>query len=238
MAIAPESSETFAREVDENLRADKVRDVARTYGKWAILGVILLLVAIGAFLYYRDHQAKQRAADSEALAGVIESIGSDNLTTVPARVEPLTRSNSDAISTASRLTQAALALQQNDRPKAIKIYQQIAGDGGIASPWRDLATIRQTALEFDSLAPTAVVERLAPLAEPGKPWFGSAGEMTALALLKQNRRGEAGRMFAAVARDRTVPDSIRGRAVQIAGTLGVDTSAIIPTLAPAPAAAQ
>ena len=62
--------------------------------------------------------------------------------------------------------------------------------------------------------------------------------MTALALLKQNRRGEAGRMFAAVARDRTVPDSIRGRAVQIAGTLGVDTSAIIPTLAPAPAAAQ
>ena len=91
MAIAPESSETFAREVDENLRADKVRDVARTYGKWAILGVILLLVAIGAFLYYRDHQAKQRAADSEALAGVIENIGSDNLTTVPARAMPILR---------------------------------------------------------------------------------------------------------------------------------------------------
>ena len=238
MAIAPESSETFAREVDENLRADNLRDVARTYGKWAILGIILLLVAIGASLYYRDHQAKQRAADSEALSGVIENIGSDNLTTVPARVEPLTRSNSDAISTASRLTQASLALQQNDRPTAIAIYKQIAGDSGIASPWRDLATIRQTALEFDSLAPAAIVDRLAPLAEPGKPWFGSAGEMTALALLKQNRRGEAGRMFAAVARDRTAPDSIRGRAVQIAGTLGVDTSAIIPTLAPAPAAAQ
>jgi hypothetical protein len=52
--------------------------------------------------------------------------------------------------------------------------------------------------------------------------------MTAMALLKLNRKDEAGRMFAAMAADEGVPNTIRSRAVQIAGTLGVDATASLP----------
>ena len=75
-----------------------------------------------------------------------------------------------------------------------------------------------------------MISRLEPLAKAGNPWFGSAGEMTALAYLKQGKKAEAGRMFAAVAADKQVPRTIRSRAVQIAGTLGVDASASLPAL--------
>jgi len=229
LAIAPDSSESFAREVSENLRRDQVRDAARAYGKWAIAGVVLLLAAIAAFLLWRDHQAKQAATDSEALAQTLDDIGSGNIKAVPGALAPLKDARADAISVSARLTEAAFALQQNDRPKALAAYRDVAADSGIAQPWRDLATVRQTALEFDALPPQAVIDRLAPLARPGQPWFGSAGEMTALALLKAGRKSEAGRLFAAIANDKTVPDSIRGRAVQIAGSLGVDASAALPT---------
>ena len=47
---------------------------------------------------------------------------------------------------------------------------------------------------------------------------------------KQGKKAEAGRMFAAVAADKQVPPTIRSRAVQIAGTLGVDASASLPAL--------
>ena len=228
MAIAPDENLTFAREVDENLRRDNLRDAARAYGKWAVAGGIVLLLAIGALLFWRDHQSKQAARDGEKLSQAIEDIGNGKIATVPAQLAPLETAHSDAIAVSARLTGAALALQQNDRPKAIAIYKGIAADSGIAQPWRDLATIRLTALDFDSLAPQAVIDRLAPLARPGTPWFGSAGEMTALALLKANRKSEAGRLFGQIAADRTVPDSIRGRAVQNAGSLGVDASAALP----------
>ena len=33
---------------------------------------------------------------------------------------------------------------------------------------------------------------MAPLAKPGSPWFGSAGEMTALALIKQGKNAGGG----------------------------------------------
>ena len=228
MAIAPDENLTFAREVNENLRRDNLRDAARAYGKWAIAGVIVLLLAIGGLLFWRDYQSKQAAQDGEKLSAAIENIGNGKVAAVPAQLLPLETSHSDAVAVSARLTGAALALQQNDRPKAIAIYKGLAADTGIAQPWRNLATIRLTALDFDSLAPQAVIDRLAPLTKPGAPWFGSAGEMTAIALLKANRRSESGRLFAQIAADRTVPDSIRGRAVQIAGSLGVDASAALP----------
>jgi hypothetical protein len=88
-----------------------------------------------------------------------------------------------------------------------------------------------TALEFDALKPEQVIARLQPLAKAGNPWFGSAGELTAMAMLKQGKRQEAGRMFAAIAADTQAPETMRSRAVQIAGTLGVDASASMPALA-------
>jgi hypothetical protein len=82
--------------------------------------------------------------------------------------------------------------------------------------------VRSTALEFDTLRPQAVIDRLKPFAVAGNPWFGSAGEMSAMAYLKLGRKQEAARIFAAMAKDQKVPESIRTRSVQMAGSLGVD----------------
>ena len=51
--------------------------------------------------------------------------------------------------------------------------------------------------------------------------------MTAMALIKQGKKQEAGRLFAAIAKDKTVPEPSRARAQQIAGTLGVDAGAAL-----------
>jgi len=67
-----------------------------------------------------------------------------------------------------------------------------------------------------------VVQRLRPLARPGSAWLGSAGEMLGIAYLKLHRPDLAGPVFAAVGRDQNVPDSIRTRAIQMAGSLGIN----------------
>ena len=122
-------------------------------------------------------------------------------------------------------TRAAFAIQQSDNKAAIATYKKIADEGSFPQSYRDAALIRQTALEFDQLQPQQVVTRLQPLAKPGSPWFGSAGEMTALALVKQGKNKEAGELFATIAKDKDVPQSLRDRSIQIAGSLGVDASA-------------
>lgn len=230
MALTPDPSESFAREVDEKLREDQFRDFGKKFGGWIIAGVVLFLGAVGGWLYWQDRQAKQAQEQSETLASIYADIAAQNVATVPQRLEPLEESDNDIVSATARLAQAAVALEKGDRQAALAKFRDVAADDGLPQPYRDLATIRATALEFDSLKPEQVIERMAPLTKAGEPWFGSAGELTAMAYLKQGDKAKAGKLFADIAADGQVPPTIRTRAVQVAGTLGVDATASLPAL--------
>jgi hypothetical protein len=228
LAQPPDITSTFVREVDENLRRDQLRDAAKKYSGWMIAGVILFLAATGGFIYWQDYQRRQNEAAVEKLAETFTDLSKGQLQTVPARLETLSKSNGKAVRAAAELGRADIAIAQNDPKLAIAKFRAVAADKSLPKPFRDVALIRQTALEFDSLKPDEVIARMEPLTKPGAPWYGSAGEMTAMALIKQNKRADAGRLFAAIARDPQVPDTLRGRAVQMAASLGVDVSTIPP----------
>lgn len=228
MAEPPEYNETFLREVDENLRRDRVRDFGKKYGPWLGVAVALFLIASGGFIWWQQHQAQRSERQVEQLAEIFKNIGSGAPGDAAKQLDQMSGSGSKGVRATAMFTRAALALQQNDVKTATAKYREIAGDSSLPQPYRDAALLRQTALEFDSLQPQEIISRLEPLAKPGTPWFGTAGEMTALALLKQNQPAQAAQLFAAIAKDKTVPDSIRARSVQIASSLGVDASAALP----------
>lgn len=234
LALPPDSSETFVREVGENLRRDQARDFARTYGKWVVAGVLLVLLAIGGFLYWKDRQVQSAERDVEQLVQTLTDVGAGKEAAASAELDTLAKSDSDGVEAVAKLTRAALALQRGDRAAASKIYAELAADKGIAQPFRDVALLRGTALDYDRLKPADVVARLQPLVVPGNAFYGSAGELTGMAMLAQNRRSEAARLFASIAADKSVPDTLRDRAVQIAGSLGIDASASVPSLSTAP----
>ena len=221
-------TDIFLREVDENLRRDRATDFAKKYGNWLIGAMLLFLIASGGWIYWQNMRDQKAQKQVEQLADIYTRIGSGAAGTAPAELETLGKDGSTKAVRASALfTAAALAIQNNDQPGAIAKYRAIAADSGFPAPYRDAALIRQTALEFDKIKPEDIIARLAPLAKPGNPWFGSAGEMTAMALIKQGKSAEAGRLFAAIAKDKSVPETIRARAVQIASSLGVDASAAL-----------
>jgi hypothetical protein len=226
LALTPDTpNEAFLREVDENLRRDQAADFAKKYGKWLIAALVLFLAGVGGWLYWQDRQEKKSAEQSEELMAIYNDIGSGKT------AQALETSDGEAVRALALLTQAAVALDTNDRTTALGKYRAIAADDKMPDAYRNLGLIRSTALEFDTIKPEEVIARLEPLTKPGNPWFGSAGEMTAMAYLKQGQRERAGRLFAAIAADKQVPETIRNRAVQTAGTLGVDASASLPQTA-------
>lgn len=224
------SSDPFFREVEENYRREQLENFAKRYGVWIVAALILFLAAIGGWIYWQNQRQQQAAEQSEELNRIFADIAAERLDTVPQRLERLSESHSEAVRASALLTRAAVALERNDREAAIASYRELADDEGMVDSYRNLATLRLTALQFDQLQPDEVIGRLQPLAQPGQPWFGTAGELTALAHLRANRNEQAGQLFAAIAADRQVPESIRSRAVQIASTLGVDASESLPAM--------
>ncbi|QDP19176.1 tetratricopeptide repeat protein [Sphingomonas xanthus] len=229
MALTPDTSESFVREVDENLRRDQMRDAAKAYGKWIVAAVVVFLAVVGGYLYWQNRQREQAIADGETMSAALDKVGAGDAAGAAKDLEPLAASGNDLIRATSKLTRAALALQQNDRQAASRIYAEVAADTDLPQPYRDMALLRGTMTDYDQLKPDEVISRLAPLVEPGKPFFGSAGELTGMAMLAKGDRSGAGQLFARIAADQQVPESIRTRAVQVAGSLGVDASASLPT---------
>jgi hypothetical protein len=228
LAQPPDITETFVREVDENLRRDRMREISQKYAGWMTAAVILLLAAAGGLIYWQSYRVKQSEKQVEQVSKVFGDIGAGKFAAAPQELDALSKSGSKSVRATAMFARAALALEQNDVKAATAKYHEIAQDDGLPKPYRDAALLRQTALEFDSLKPADVIARLEPLAKPGEPWFGTAAEMTAVALLKQGKTREAGNLFAAIARDTKAPDSIRARSVQIASTLGIDASGAMP----------
>ena len=222
MASQPPPNEAFFREVDEELRRDEMADFARRYGRWIIGAIVVALLALAGFLYWRHHQEEVAGRQGEQFQQAIDSLGANKPDEASKQLAELSTSDIDGYRAMARFTEADILLQKNDLKGAAAKFATIAQDDSLAEPFRNLALIRQTAAEFDTLKPEVVVNRLRGLAVQGSPWFGSAGEMVALAYLEQGRRDLAGQLFGQIAATEHVPESIRQRAVQMSGTLGVD----------------
>ena len=172
MAQPPDITETFVREVDENLRRDRLQDFVKEKGGWIVAAVILFLAASGGFIWYQQHKVKVAETHVEQLAQIYKDIGTGNTAKVPAQLDDLSNSSSKAVRATALFTRAAFALQQNDQKLALATYKKLADDSSLPDAYRNAALIRQTAVEFDKLQPQQVIARLEPLAKPGNPWFG------------------------------------------------------------------
>lgn len=238
MALPPDTAESFVREVDEKLREDQAKLFFQKNGKWIGGLIAAILLAAGGYFAWESRQQSQAREDSEAIAGALERIGNGNPKAASDDLAKLQDSSVDTTRAAALLSRAAIALQSNDRKTAIELYNKVADDSGLPQPYRDIATIRSVATEFDTVSPDNVIARLKAMNEPGNPFFGTAGELTAMALLKKGDKTGAAQLFARIAADRSVPESIRSRAVQVAGSLGIDASASMPGGDPAALPAQ
>lgn len=218
----PAEDDILIREIDEAVRQDDALEFMRNHGTKLLGGIIALIAGLGGYMVWDNYREKGLEEQSEALIAALDAANQRDFKGASDKVAPLLDDGSAGARTAARMLQAAAALEQGEVDKASGLYQQVASDADAPPALRDLATIRDVAARYDSMKPADVIARLAPLAKPDSPWFGSAGEMVAMAHLESGNRAEAGKLFAQIAKDEEQPETLRSRARQMAGLLGVD----------------
>ncbi len=215
--------EVQIREIDEAVRQDALFGFMRDHGVKLLIVVALLIAAVGAYLLWSNYREGELEAQSETLVSALDYADQRDFKTASDKVAPLLADGSTpGARTAARFLQASAALEQGDPAKATTLFKAIAGDANAPPALRDLALVRDVSTNFDTMKPADVIAKLAVLAKPGNPWFGSAGELVAMAHLESGNRAEAGRIFAEIAKDEDQSETLRSRTRQMAGLLGVD----------------
>jgi hypothetical protein len=210
------------REIDEAVRQDDTVEFFQKYG--TALGSAVALILVGMFGYWWWDSTSEAAleAESETVISALDSVEARDFASVDEKVAGLVDEGSIGARTMSRFLQAGAALEQGESDRAVELYAAVVADTEAPQALRDLALIREVSTNFDDRAPEDVIAKLEGLAVPGNAYFGSAGELVAIAHLEAGNREEAGALFSAISQDEELPRTLRNRTRQMAGLLGVD----------------
>jgi hypothetical protein len=215
------SDEAFLREVDDAVRASDLTSFWKRYGRWLVVALVAGLLAFGGWIIYQNRVQAAADRQSEEFVDAMDKLRAGDKKGGRAKLATLTKVDQPGYRAMAQLVEANLLGDDGETKKAIALYAKVARDSSLPQTFRDLALIRQTSAEFDTLPAQTVIDRLKPLAKPGNAWFG-AGEMTAIAYMKMGKDNLAGPIFAQISKQEGVPQSLRSRSQQMAGALGVD----------------
>ena len=164
-------TDSFIREVTEEVRQDRMLRYWKRYGPW-VIGAIVLVVAAAALWSW---QQERRAAEARER-------GAAFLAAPPADVEAAARLVETAEGPSGRvaaLRHAGALAASGETEAAITAYGRVAGDPAAGALLRDLAGLAAIRLEARR-DPAAAIDRLAPLAAEGAPFRLLALELRAV----------------------------------------------------------
>lgn len=210
------------REIDDAVRQDEMSNFFETYGR-PLIGVITGgLLIFGGYLWCDSREEAAMEKSSEDMIAAIDQVKAGNLDSADKAAAALAENSEGGPASVARMLRAGIAQEQDKKGEAAKLYQEVADASDAPPALRDLAKIRAMTANFDERKPADVIAALKDIAVPGNPYFGSAGELVAMAHLEAGDEKKAGEMFAAIAKEEDTPESLKSRARQMSGLLGVD----------------
>lgn len=210
-------SEIF-REIDEELRRDNLVKLWSRYGKYVIAAVVVIVLAVGGYVAWRDHQASQRRAESARYSSALALLREDKDSDA-GKLFASVQSEGGGYAVLAQFQQAALVAKSGDHKGAAAAYDRIAESSNIDREFRDLAVLLSVMQSLPEGDPQAQIKRLEPLTASGNAWRPTALELTAVAKLKAGDRNGALDIYKKLADDLAAPDGLRARAAEMAAAL-------------------
>ena len=209
-------SEIF-REIDEELRRENLLKLWSRYGKYAIAGVVVVVLIVGGFIAWRDHQADERRAQGARFSSAL-ALARQGKEAEAAKLFGALAQEGGGYSVAGAFEQAELLARSGDRKGATAVDDKLASSG-LDAEFRDLAVLLSVMHSLPDTEPKTAIERLQPLTASGNPWRATALDLTAAAKLKAGDRGGALEIYQKLADDLAAPQGLRARAAEMAAAL-------------------
>ncbi|MBB5692526.1 tetratricopeptide repeat protein [Muricoccus pecuniae] len=208
-------------EVQEDLRAERARQLGMRYGGALAALALVALIGVGGWQGWRWYQTREAEAAANAFLVVhreTEAQGAD-LKAAAARFDDIASKAPDGYRTLARLRAAALKSETGDLAGALAEWDAVANDRAADPLYRDLASLNWVLHGLDSQDPAILAARIAPLAGDASPWRASAREMQALVAIRQGNTAEARRILQALSTDAAAPQALRDRAARVMAQL-------------------
>lgn len=211
------SQESLLREIDEDIRRERLGHLWQRFGVYIIAAFVVVLVTVGGYQlwHYRSEAVRQEA--SVRYAAAMALVATDRAA-AEQQLAAIANDGPAGFTVLAGLRQAALLAESGDIQAAREAYQRVQRAAGDPL-YRDLAVIREVMLalqvEAAPIDADAIAGKLEPLKAEGNAWRFSARELSAVLASRTGRIDEARTLLTELTADPRVPSDMRERAQQM-----------------------
>jgi hypothetical protein len=201
----------FFREVDEEVRRDRVLKLWAKY-RYGLIGLAVLLVAgTGAWRLYSQYREGASEAAGAKFEEAMQLSRDGKSEEAVAAFDALTKTSPAGYASLARL-RAAGERAASDPQAAIKAYEELAAGPKADPAYKDFARLRAAMLRVDTDEPAEFERKFAPFASDTFPYRYQIRELLGLAALKRNAFDTATNWFDGIVADTRAPSEIKVRA--------------------------
>ena len=204
------SEETIFREVDDELRRDRLNSVWRRYGALIIGGAVAVVLIVAGNEGWNWWQSSNATRSSDQFYAALDAENGGDLAGAQKALDQVIADGSGQYPVLARFKQASLLARQGKQPEALAAYDALANAQG-NTRLRSLALLFAAGLLVDKGDVPGVKQRVEGLLAPNDPLHNSAREVLGLAQYKSGDLNGARDSFEAVISDPLATNEARGR---------------------------
>lgn len=206
------SDDSFFREVDEELRQDKVKAVWTRFGAWLLGGAIAVIAITVGVVAYEHYETNQANAAGDRYAAAMRLADEGNADAAIQALQEIAGNGVGAYPALARLSIGGLEAKAGRPEQAVAAYDAVSNEADAPGGLRDMAAIRAAYVLVDSGSLDDVRQRVERLSGDSDPLRFPAREAIALAAWKAGDAETAKPLFQGLVGDSGTPSDISGRA--------------------------
>lgn len=206
------SNDSFIREVNEEIRQEKMKAFSRRFGP--ILGAIavLIILATVGWVAWDRWQKAEAGASGDQFISALELASEGKLDEAQTALQTIEADGHGNYPTLAALRLAGITAEKGDTAAAVQQFDAIAAKTDAPAIVRDMARLRAGLLLVDTGSYEDVSSRVEPLTADTNAMRHIAREALALSAYKAGRTADAQNLFEQIGNDSEAPGNVRGRA--------------------------
>jgi hypothetical protein len=206
------SDDSFIREVEEELRSDRVKAIWDRFGLILIAAAILVVVATAAWTGYEYYTERQASASGDRFLAALNLANEGKSDEALAALQALEDDGYGAYPVLARMRAATVLQEKGDTQGAVAAFDAVAADTSAPAAIRDMASIRAAYILVDSGTADDVARYAEPLSSDENPLRHAAREALGLAAWKAGNLADAKTLFQQILDDPRAPRNAQQRA--------------------------
>lgn len=200
------------REVDEELRRERLEKLWEKYGTIVIGAIALFILGVAGSIWWQNQQVSKRQAAGDQFIQALRDVAKADTDKADEKFKALIESSPKGYEIMSRLHLASNLAAKGQTGEAEILYKKVTLNPSADKILRDYAKLNLAILKLENATYEETSKALSEFTKTGAIWQNTANEVVALAAFKEGKFDTAKTKFSDILTNKSTPSALKRRA--------------------------